>query len=100
MWGLFSRRLAQALGLSAVEGNSYQQAVPFVSLEAAALGVGRVLAAEAGAPQLPKPPSVRRPFRPQAAELDDMTPVPDCYCQTRRRTIARIRAQRKRSPTS
>lgn len=87
--------LAEAFGLSALAAAGYQPAVPFVSLQAAALAVGRVVAAELGLEKLPNLVQYDGLFGPQAATLDDMAVAPECYCQARARTIAKVRAKRK-----
>ncbi|HUF84620.1 MAG TPA: hypothetical protein VMQ81_08535 [Acidimicrobiia bacterium] len=86
--------LAQAFGLSALDGAGYQPAVPFVSLQAAALAVGRVVAARTGLSGLSNLVQYDGLFGPQTATLDDMTAVPECYCQKRATTIAKVRAGR------
>jgi hypothetical protein len=87
--------LAQAFGLSALDGGGYQPAVPFVSLQAAALAVGRVIAARTGFSRLPNLVQYDGLFGPQSATLDEMAVTSDCYCQTRAATIANVRAERK-----
>lgn len=87
--------LAQAFGLSALDGDGYQPAVPFVSLQAAALAVGRIVAAARGLDGLPNLVQYDGLFGPQAATLETMTITPGCYCQTRAGAIARVRDERK-----
>ena len=87
--------LAQAFGLSMLDGGGYQPAVPFVSLQAAALAVGRVVAAATDVTRLPNFVQYDGLFGPQAATLDEMVVVPGCYCQARSATIAKVRAERE-----
>jgi hypothetical protein len=87
--------LAEAFGLSVLEAGEYQPAVPFVALQAAALAVGRVVAVAASLDSLPNLVQYDGLFGPQAATLEEMMAMPGCYCHTRARTIATVRASRR-----
>jgi hypothetical protein len=93
--------LAQAFGLSAVDASGYQPAVPFVSLQAAALAIGRVIADSTKRSSPANLVQYDALFGPQTATLEQMLVTPDCYCQTRSATIERVRAKRaaKDQPT-
>jgi len=86
--------LARAAGLTGVEAAGFMPAVPFVSLQAACLSVGRLLAHRLGLDPLTNLVQYDGLFGPQAATMERMTPRPDCYCQTRTRTISAVRAKR------
>ena len=85
--------LARALGLTALEAGDYRPSVPFISLQAACLAVGRLLARD----RVEQPNLVQYDglFGPQAATLERMAPTPRCYCQSYAATIARVRAHRR-----
>ncbi len=87
--------LAQAFGLTDLETNGYQPAVPFVSLQAACLGVGRLLADELGIVDLPNFAQYDALVGPEVAELQRRPAKVDCYCRERASTIASVRASRK-----
>jgi hypothetical protein len=86
--------LARALGLTDLPAGDYEPSVPFVSLQAASLAVGRILAGESGLEALPNLVQYDGLFGPQAATLERMHPIGDCYCQTNVGTIQKVRALR------
>lgn len=87
--------LARALGLTALDAGDYRPSVPFISLQAACLAVGRLLARDVrGQANLVQYDGL---FGPQAATLERMTPTPDCYCQSHAATISRVRKLRSRA---
>jgi hypothetical protein len=91
--------LASALGLTDLDEDDYQPAVPFVSLTAATLVVGRLIARSVG----------RQP-RTNVAQFDVLAGphlmsrmhrrgVAGCRCDLRRSTISRVRALRDGAAT-
>jgi hypothetical protein len=89
--------LAQATGLTSLDADGYMPSVPFVSLQAASLSVGRLIAAftDCGPPvNLVQYDGL---FGPQAATLAQMRRRPECICSERRSTIERVRALRRES---
>ena len=88
--------LARALGLTALDGGDYRPSVPFVSLQAASLAVGRLLARELGVVTLQNLVQYDGLFGPQTATLEQMRATPGCYCQTHAGTIEKVRALRRR----
>jgi hypothetical protein len=89
--------LAAAIGLTELEAGEYQPAVPFISLQSAALAVGRVIAREVGLSNQPNLVQYDGLFGPQAATLELMAPLAGCYCQTNATTIERVREHRRAS---
>ncbi len=85
--------LARALGLTALDASDYRPSVPFISLQAAALAVGRLLAR--GLIEQANLVQYDGLFGPQSATLERMTPTPGCYCQSHTATIARVRELRR-----
>jgi hypothetical protein len=87
--------LTRAVGLTALEAGGFMPSVPFVSLQAACLCVGRLLASQLGV----APPSnlvqYDGLFGPQAATLLVMRRKGDCYCSTRAGTIRSVRERRR-----
>lgn len=86
--------LAQAVALTALEANGYQPAVSFVSLQAACLGVGRLLADKLGISVPSNFVQYDALIGPQNAVLERRRATDGCYCQTRAGTIARVRETR------
>lgn len=86
--------LAQAIGLTTLEADDFQPAVPFVSLQAAYLGVGRLLADELGVTGLPNFAQYDTLAGPEGAVLERRRARGDCYCQERAGTITRVRELR------
>lgn len=88
--------LARALGLTDLDAGDYQPSVPFVSLQAAALAIGRLLAREVGCGgPLPNLVQYDALAGPLTATLERMRPTIDCYCQTHNRTIEKVRMLRR-----
>jgi hypothetical protein len=85
--------LARAVGLTDLDAGDYQPSIPFVSLQAAALAVGRVIAADLDSrANLVQYDGL---IGPSSATLERMRPVAGCYCQTRATTIELVRARRR-----
>jgi hypothetical protein len=71
----------------------YQPSIPFISLQAASLAVGRVLAYELDISSLPNLVQYDGLFGPQAATLEQMRPADDGTARrTRARSIASARS--------
>jgi molybdopterin/thiamine biosynthesis adenylyltransferase len=87
--------LASALGLTGDSEDTYRPSVPFVSQQAACLGVGRLLASLAGVSDLPNFIQYNTLIGPQSMTRLDRHPTPGCYCQQRAATITIVRATRR-----
>jgi hypothetical protein len=85
--------LARAVGLTELDAGLYRPSVPFISMQAAALAVGRMIATGARV-DLPNLVQYDGLIGPQTATLETMRPVPGCYCQARRATIKAVRTRR------
>ena len=87
--------LAQAVGLTGLGADGYQPAIPFVSLQAACLAVGRLIASQLNL----RPPSNLVQYDgligPQATTTEEMRQRPDCVCATRATAIEQVRNQRR-----
>lgn len=86
--------LARAVGLTGLDADGYMPSIPFVSLQAACLSVGRLLASQLGLEPRGNFIQYDSLIGPQAASIDNMRVRPDCLCQTRARTIDRVRTAR------
>ena len=86
--------LANAVGLSDLESAGYRPAIPFVSLQAACLAIGRLAAARSGLGVQENFVQYDALIGPQVANLDQRSRVPACHCQLRASGIARARALR------
>jgi hypothetical protein len=91
--------LASALGLTGDPGDDYRPSVPFVSQQAACLGVGRLVANLVGIRGLPNVVQYDTMVGPHAMTRMDRRPRPGCYCQTRSSTIKVVRSTRMRAST-
>ena len=86
--------LAEATGLTRLNADEYRPSVPFVSLQAACLAVGRLIAnhcAHVPASNLIQYDGL---FGPQAATLERLRPLADCICAVRARTLQEVRKVR------
>lgn len=90
--------LAQAIGLTGLEADGYQPAVPFVSLQAACLGVGRLLAGEFGMDELPNFVQYDALAGPEGMVLQSRRAKDGCYCQERAETVMQVRDLRGHIP--
>jgi hypothetical protein len=87
--------LAQTVGLTHLTGDGYQPSIPFVSLQAACLAIGRLIA---GQLNLRSPGNLVQYdglIGPQATITEEMRQRPDCVCATRATTIELVRRQRR-----
>lgn len=87
--------LARAIGLTGLDAGDYQPSVPFISLQASCLAVGRLVAHELGVDGLSNFVQYDGLFGPQAATLEQMRTIRDCYCQTHAATIEQVRTLRR-----
>jgi hypothetical protein len=85
--------LAQAVGLTGLGADGYQPSIPFVSLQAACLAVGRLIANQLGL-RLPNLVQYDGLIGPHAAIIEEMRQHPDCSCATRASAIEQVRHQR------
>ena len=83
--------LLQALGLTEIDAGDYQPAVPFVSQQAAALVVGRLLAQRLGIAPLPNFIQYDALAGPGWATLEVRRSREGCECVGRGEIIARVR---------
>jgi hypothetical protein len=88
--------LAVAFGLTDLDDDDYQPAVPFVSLTAAALVVGRLIAREVGLRPRTNVAQFDVLAGPQLMSRMHRRGVAGCRCEVRRSTIATVRALRER----
>ena len=86
--------LVQALGLSGRDADGFMPSVPFVSLQAACLSVGRLLGHELGVGFGTNFIQYDALFGPQAASILRRERVADCYCSVRSTTIDAVRDRR------
>jgi hypothetical protein len=92
--------LANAVGLSDLDAGGYMPSIPFVSLQAACLSVGRLIGSRLGVRPAANLVQYDGLFGPQASTLMTMKRRPACTCVTRRHTISQVRAQRRRGMQS
>ncbi len=86
--------LAQALGLTQLNPDGYQPAVPFVAQQAACLAVGR-LVAHLSALDVDVTQFQYDVLRgSDLAHAEQLAPQPDCYCQQHATRIDKVRAVR------
>ena len=87
--------LAETVGLTGLSADGYRPSIPFVSLQAACLAVGRLIASQLDL----SPPGNLVQYDgligPQAATIEEMRQRPDCVCATRATTIELVRHQRR-----
>lgn len=86
--------LAQAAGLTDLDDNGYMPSIPFVSLQAACLSVGRLLGTHLSIDPADNFIQYDSLIGPQAASIETMRVRADCICRTRTRTIGKVRATR------
>lgn len=88
--------LANAAGLTNLDADGYMPSIPFVSLQAACLSVGRLVAAQLGRSPAANFVQYDGLFGPQTATVDTMKRRADCSCVTRRDAIRQVRRERLR----
>lgn len=86
--------LADAVGLTDVTSGGFRPSVPFVSLQAACLSVGRLLAQEIGVADLPNFVQYDALIGPHRGTYELMKPRRGCYCQERSENITELRRRR------
>jgi hypothetical protein len=89
--------LVRALGLTTADAEGFMPSAPFISLQAACLSVGRLLADVTGAARNGNFVQYDGLIGPQHASVLCMEPSPACYCSARAQTIAAVRARRGRA---
>jgi hypothetical protein len=87
--------LAQAVGLTGLGADGYQPSIPFVSLQAACLAVGRLIASQLNLCPPGNLVQYDGLIGPQAATNEEMRRRPDCVCATRATTIEQVRNKRR-----
>jgi hypothetical protein len=87
--------LAAAFGMSDLESAGYRPAIPFVSLQAACLAVGRLAAFRGGLALESNFAQYDALIGPQAANVDLFARMAGCRCETRRASIESARASRR-----
>jgi hypothetical protein len=87
--------LAQAVGLTGLGADGYQPSIPFVSLQAACLAVGRLITSQLDL----RPPGNLVQYDGliglQATTTEEMRQRPDCVCATRTTVIEQVRNRRR-----
>ncbi len=86
--------LARAIGVSTLESAGFRPSVPFISLQAAALAVGRMTQGT-GAESAANLVQYDGLFGPQAVTRETRAVTTGCYCQTHASTIGAVRAKRR-----
>jgi hypothetical protein len=93
--------LLRAAGLSDADAGDYMPSVPFVSQQAACLGVGRLVAIATGIDaELPNFVQYDTLIGPHHAIHQRRTATPGCSCQQRAATIAQVRRERQAATAS
>jgi hypothetical protein len=88
--------LLRAAGLTDVDAGNYMPSIPFVSQQAACLGVGRLIAiATEIDTELPNFVQYDVMIGPQRAIRQRRAPVAGCTCQQRAAIIAQVRRERR-----
>jgi len=83
--------LTQAIGLTGLDAAGFRPSIPFVSLQAACLSVGRLITSRLGVGPAGNLVQYDGLFGPHTATVDWMNRRPSCYCGTRAETIERVR---------
>lgn len=86
--------LARATGLTDLDADGFMPSIPFVSLQAACLSVGRLLAACLDLKAPGNFVQYDSLIGPQAASIETMRKRESCLCTTRASTIEKVRAAR------
>jgi hypothetical protein len=92
--------LAEAVGLTDLSSDGFQPSAAFVSLAAACLVVGRLVATELGIEPTENFVQYDALFGPGGATIDLRRPRASCYCVARATNIARVRTRRTLPPRS
>lgn len=92
--------LLRALGLTTLNAGGYMPSAPFISLQAACLSVGRLLADRIGTEPNGNVVQYDSLIGPQNASVLSMQRAAGCYCSARARTIAAVRARRAGQTTA
>jgi hypothetical protein len=93
--------LLRAAGLSDVDAGDYMPSIPFVSQQAACLGVGRLIAIATGIDdQLPNFVQYDVLLGPTTALRQRRAATPGCACQQRATIIDQVRRERRASPAA
>ena len=87
--------LARATGLSNLDSDEFMPSVPFVSLQAACLSIGRLIAAYQGTAPSANLVQYDGLFGPQAATREMMRRRDGCLCSVRAASIAGVRERRR-----
>lgn len=88
--------LADATGLTSAEAGDYRPSVPFVSQQAACLGVGRLVAQLLSLDDPRNMVQYDTLIGPAGALPLTLSGSPGCYCDVRSTTISAVRAARRR----
>lgn len=86
--------LAQAVGMTALDGDGYRPSVAFVSQQAACLMVGRLIATRLGLVDCATFVQYDALFGPRDSTTDYRHADPNCFCQQRAGLVERVRAER------
>jgi hypothetical protein len=89
--------LTQAVGLTGLDADGYRPSIPFVSLQAACMAVGRLIASRLDLRPAGNLVQYDGLVGPQAVTIEEMRQRPDCLCVTRAPAIEQVRRQRQAS---
>jgi hypothetical protein len=92
--------LAQAIGLTGLDAAGFRPSIPFISLQAACLSIGRLLTTRVGVTPTANLVQYDGLFGPQAVTTNRMDQRAECYCRTHAKVIEQVRQMRARSSTS
>lgn len=87
--------LVRALGLTTADAEGFMPSAPFISLQAACLSVGRLLADVLGVARSGNFVQYDGLIGPQHASVLQIKRSPACYCSSRAQTIAGVRSRRR-----
>ncbi|MEA2236119.1 MAG: hypothetical protein QOC81_843 [Thermoanaerobaculia bacterium] len=87
--------LVQVVGLTDIPADGFQPSAAFVSLAAACLVVGRLVARELHVEPAASFVQYDALFGPDGATVEERTATPNCYCVTRANTIVTVRDRRR-----
>ncbi len=82
---------AHAVGLTGLDAAGYRPSIPFVSLQAACLSIGRLISAKLGITPTGNLVQYDSLIGPQTATIDRKNQRPGCYCESRADKIERLR---------
>jgi hypothetical protein len=91
--------LAHAIELTELDDAGYRPSIPFVSLQAACLSIGRMISTKLGIAPAGNLVQYDALIGPQTGTIVRKNQRPGCYCQSRADTIERLRGIRTARPS-